>query len=368
MYRRDDPRFRRQITQLSHNIENANEAAQERLYSLTEHCLKPCFFSIGNCLADSTSTCFPRRDERPRRSRQRPRGRPEASFDFYDDWEQDEQDALLAGEDEELEGFLSPDEESEPTRRGLMNYGTRGDQRARPRRLGMPYDHDAQTYIPKNSYFGFLERLPFRKSRGLRYTPSAADLKIRGAGPSKADDESSGHEGSEGQGTRHKGRQRSSTQGSRQSQGSYSSRGDIFPSDEEDDAIPLDDEFAMALEPHDASSTKDDTSSGRTRKSKSGPKRSASTETNTSYSGHRSPNAEDATLDSGVLDSRVPSIHDLQRQEREVQQQEDSEIVTKRDAAEKLARDRGLNTSTPPADPKSTELQETSPIDERRPP
>ena len=275
MYRRDDPRFRRQLTQLSHNFENANEAAQERLYSLTEHCLKPCFISIGNCVSSSTATCFPRREERPRRTRQRQHGRPEASFDFYDDWEQDETDALLAWENEELEGLLSPGEEEEPARRGIMSYGTRSDARSqRPRRFGRANEGEDPTYIPKTSYFGFLERLPFKfGSRGVKYRPSAADLKIRPRGTTKADDESSGHEESVAQPSGPKGRVRSSTINSERSGQSYSSRGDIFPSDEEDDAVPLDDEFAMALEPQSAVSGKDDNSSGKTRSSK---RRSAS--------------------------------------------------------------------------------------------
>lgn len=50
---------------------------------------------------------------------------------------------------------------------------------------------------------------------------------------------------------------------------SLSSRGDLFPSDEEDDAIPLDDEFAMVLERRTTQSSmsglQTETSSGRAR-------------------------------------------------------------------------------------------------------
>ena len=350
MYRRDDPRFRRQLTQISHNFENANEAAQERLYSISEHCLKPCFISIGDCIVSSTSTCFPRREERPRRARQRPRGRPEASFDFYDDWEQDENDALLAWENEELDGLLSPDEEVEPGRRGIMNYGTRSDARTKPRRLGMPYDQEDQTFIPKTSYFGFLERLPFRRPRGLRYRPSAADLKIRPRGTSKADDESSGHEGSTGRGKRKHGRNRSETQGSERSEGSFSSRGDIFPSDEEDDAVPLDDEFAMALEPQSAGSMKDDSSSGKTRsgRRRSGDrlKRTVSAKSSgaTSDAQHEAVEEDEGTPPAAI-DTYVPSVEQLKRQEHEIQRKEEHEVEVKREAAERLARQRGLSVS-----------------------
>src|SRR5437667_5985917 len=43
-------------------------------------------------------------------------------------------------------------------------------------------------------------------------------------------------------------RKRSNTANSGSTTDSFRSRGDLFPSEDEDDAIPLDDEFAMALE------------------------------------------------------------------------------------------------------------------------
>lgn len=375
MYRRDDPRFRRQLTQLSHNLENANEAAQERLYSLTEHCLKPCLVSIGNCVRDSTATCFPRREDRPRRSRPRPRGRPEASFDFYDDWEQDETDALLAWEDDELEGLLSPDDETEPGRRGPMNYGTRNDTRnprTKPRRLGMSYDHEDPTYIPKNSYFGFLERLPFRfGGRGLRYRPSAADLKIRPkeGGGAKGDDERSGQEESAAQRKDKHTRNRSLTNGSERSAESYSSRGDIFPSDEEDDAVPLDDEFAVGFEPQSAASGKDDSSSGKTRSSKRKTarrklKRTESAKSRGSDGDSTSPASTDFASNNFSDESRHdPNMSDLRIEEQEVQAEEERDVKLKRMAAQKLAEERGLSSPNGPSasEPNESRLNTETP-------
>ena len=352
MYRTDDPRFRRQLTQLSHNIENANEAAQERLYSMTEHCLKPCFMSIGECVNTSTANCFPRKEDRSRRPRPRTRGRPEASFDFYDDWEQDETDALLAWENDEMEGLLGADDEAEPARRGTMNYGTRGDarsQRAKPRRLGMPYDGEDRTYISKTSYFGFLERLPFKfGGRGVRYRPSAADLQIRTRGLSKADDESSSH----GEGTQRRqrkyGRKRSSTDASERSEESYSSRGDIFPSDDEDDAVPLDDEFAMALEPSSATSIKDDVSSKKARASKRrSVKRTSSSKTSQSVT--PSTEAEmsgQAPLDLNAHQEPVPTLSELRTEEEAIHAAEERDVEAKREAAQELARKRGLSSAS----------------------
>lgn len=368
MYRRDDPRFRRQLTQLSHNFENANEAAQERLYSLTEHCLKPCFKSIGDCVTSSTGTYFPRREDRARRSKPRPRGRPEASFDFYDDWEQDESDALLTWENDEYEGLLNSEDETEPGRRGIMSYGTRNDarnQRTRPRRLGMPYDEQSPTYIPKTSYFGFLERMPFKMgARGLRYRPSAADLKIRPKESAKADDESSGQDESSPRHKRKHGRKRSLTNGSERSEDSFSSRGDLFPSDDEDDAVPLDDTFAMELERHGSASAKDDSSSGKTRSSNrrsvSGKiKRTASSKTAGSNRSSMDPDSEPVCRQDmdGSADN-IPTMSDLNNEEEEVRAEEEQEVKTKRDAAHRLAEQRGLTLQNGYTEVDSEDLQQ----------
>ena len=317
-------------------------------------------------MRSSTETCFPRRDDRPRRSRPRPRGRPEASFDFYDDWEQDETDALLAWENDEFDGLLSPDEDNEPGRRGIMNYGTRNDartQRTRPRRLGMPYDEDP-TYIPKTSYFGFLERFKLG-SRGLRYRPSAADLKVRPKEAAKADSESSGQEESANPKSKH-GRQRSLTNGSERSGNSLSSRGDLFPSDEEDDAVPIDDELALVLERHASASAQDDSSSTKTgsskRRSTSGKlKRTASLKTAKSSSQHESPVSIRSPQDQLDGNSNAPSMHDLNDEEIQVKVKEEQEIKVKRQAAQKLAEERGLTVSDTPTTVDHEEINDSYP-------
>ena len=133
--------------------------------------------------------------------------------------------------------------------------------------------------------FGFLESLPWKiGGRGSgRYRPSVADLQegvgrkavegaeARGEGGAEAEPLLGGVEAEgadaadallgaeEAQG---KGRGRSGTVESRSTTNSLSSRGDLFPSDDEADAVPLDDEFAMALERR-TTAASDELSSGK---------------------------------------------------------------------------------------------------------
>ncbi|KAL8376236.1 hypothetical protein RB595_007375 [Gaeumannomyces hyphopodioides] len=210
----------------------------------------------------------------------------------------------------------------QPRRKGTMNYGTR-------RKTSVQED---PTVIPSTSTFGFLGRLPFKIGGTLRYKPSAANLQdhpgavhhhhssagerrpLLGGGD---DDEDAGAEyhggGRDGEvifqrsrsgkevddddeyydrhGHRQRGaggegiynpktRKRSSTTGSGATSDSYRSRGDLFPSDGEgeEDAVPLDDEFAVAL---DRVTTDDRSSSigggaGRTRSVRKGKRRANS--------------------------------------------------------------------------------------------
>ncbi|KAI9718327.1 MAG: hypothetical protein M1828_006729 [Chrysothrix sp. TS-e1954] len=275
-YNRSDPRFQRTINQISSNLESANETAQIGLFSFTQNFVKPCLGAAGGCLQQTTDTCFPRRDDRVRRQQGRARGRPELSFDFYDDWEADETDALLSPQNDEFERLLGAGEEVEPGSRSQMSYGTQSAIDAtRTRRRGTVLGHSGSrdpTVIPNQSYFGFLQRLPFNMGRrGLRYQPSAADLQERprparkqGAAPEAI---SEGEEEEQQIGGKRHRRKRSDTMHSGQTEESLSSRGDIFPSDEEDDAVPLDDEFAVALDRRNQSG-QDDSSSGKTASSK----------------------------------------------------------------------------------------------------
>lgn len=107
MYRRGDPRWNRTIQHISENIEHANEAAQENLYGFTQRYVSPCLASLTNCCNAVTAPCFPSSNDRRRnRNRGRSRGRAELSFDFYDDWEDDEGDGLLGWGNDNLERFL----------------------------------------------------------------------------------------------------------------------------------------------------------------------------------------------------------------------------------------------------------------------
>ncbi|KAI9652480.1 MAG: hypothetical protein M1831_006749 [Alyxoria varia] len=363
MYNRNDPRFRRTLNQISQNLESANESAQVGLFSLNENCLKPCFYSVGSCLRDSTFTCFPRREDRPRRTRGRPRGRPELSFDFYDDWEEDENDALLAFGNEEFDRLLGDQSEGEPSRRGNMNYGSsdtapNSGAKRKSRVIGSRTQEDP-TVIPNTSYFGFLDRLPFHYfgGRGLRYKPSAADLQERPkrrqkskAGEDLLEEEEEHQEGDE---SGKSGRQRSGTVGSGHTTDSLSSRGDIFPSDEEDDAVMLDDEFAVALGRRTTGSGPDDNSSGKTRKSKRSSGAKKTSRSNSSRSGGSSDimssvsprRGSSETAEVGEALTKVPTLSELKHEEQRAEVEEEHEVEAKRQAAIKLASERGLQDS-----------------------
>ena len=371
MYNRNDPRLRRTLNQISQNLETANESAQVGLFSLSEHCLKPCLFSVGSCVKDTTDTCFPRREDRPRRTRGRPRGRPELSFDFYDDWEEDENDALLAFGNDEFDRLLGDQAEGEPPRRGNMNYGSQGTTSSpgakRKNRIIGSRNQEDPTVIPNTSYFGFLDRMPFHYfgGRGLRYKPSAADLQERPkrrqrskAGEDVVEEEEEEEEQHEGEGGSKSGRQRSATVGSGHTTDSLSSRGDIFPSDEEDDAVMLDDEFAVALGRRTTGPGHDDNSSGKTRKSKRSSGAKKTSRSNSSRSGGSSDKMSIAsprrgssseTAEVGEILTKVPTLSELKHEEQQAEVEQEHEVEAKRQAAKRLASERGLQDSGVPS-------------------
>lgn len=243
-----------------------------------------------------------------------------------------------------------------------MSYGTGG---PRARRL-----EPDPTVIPSTSALGFLGRLPFKLGGTLRYKPSAADLQEHpGArvsdfrdgdeeeGEPLIPDEDEEHEGGEGGFMKGHNRQRSSTASSGETSDSFRSRGDLFPSDGEDDAVPLSDEFAMVLERRTTNSNTDDRSSGKTRSSKGKKpagsrntsrnisRTTASSQSRPPLSGHRTNSG--TSLFTPDLSSpeitNVPSLSDLQREEERVRLEEDKEVERKREAAAKLAMERGLH-------------------------
>jgi hypothetical protein len=135
MYRRNDPRFTRTLQNVVHNIESANESAQANLFTFAHDYINPCVSSIGNCFQSCFAPCFPSREDRLRRNRGRSRGRAELSFDFYDDWEDDENDGLLGWGNDELDRLLAGSRSyggaTQPSHQRTMSYGTRRDRDGR---------------------------------------------------------------------------------------------------------------------------------------------------------------------------------------------------------------------------------------------
>lgn len=272
MYRTTDPRFRRRLHDISQTLESANESAQSNLYIFAQSYVRPCFGSIGDCFYTCVDASCPtlnlqNRDRlRRQRGRARSRGRAELNFDFYDDWDGDEEEGLLGWGGDDF-GTL--------TGSAAGGYGTVSAQPPAGQR-GMSYPSDRRrksvhegTAVEAMSGPSFLSRL-FGKSKAARYRPTAADLQEHPGGRGKHNPESEAllegesSPSSRGHGIGHR-RVRSATVAS--STGSYSSRGDIFPSDDEDDAVPLDDEFAMVLERRNTggqSVPETESSSGRT--------------------------------------------------------------------------------------------------------
>lgn len=346
--RRNDPRFRQTLNQISQNIESANISTQASLYSFSQKYISPCFASLNACLEASCQPCYAclsKRENRRHPHRSSRRGRDDLGFDFYDDWDEeegnwgnDELDRLLAGSDEQ------------PRRRAGMSYGTGIIKR---KSMGIPRDGGPDpNMVPKSSMFGFLERFPWKiGGRSVRYRPSAADLQenvgtgVREAEPLMEESEESVTSVRRG---RH-GRHRSGTANSRSTTNSLSSRGDLFPSEDEDDAVPLDDEFAMVLGRRNTGTLSDDRSSKRSERRR--PAISPlSTRTTSSRGTRKTPKeAPSASPSSGKVprvtevdeDEEAP-MADLKQEEEQVQKEQESETESKRHAAQKLTLERGL--------------------------
>ena len=372
----EDPRIRQTWNQFSQNAESATETAAAGIWTFQHRYITPCLASVSSSFEQCTGQCFPDREERARRrERGRTRGRAESNFDFYDDWDEDisaesrgifggwandELDRLLAGSGSHSgpsDGITQA-----PRRKRVMSYGTRGRKKT--------LDPDP-TVIPSTSALGFLGRLPFKLGGTLRYKPSAADLQDHpGTLHSVLRDEQEGEplipdDQSDDERQRRIGhtRNRSDTASSGETTDSFRSRGDLFPSDGEDDAVPLDDEFAMVLERRIA----DDHSSGKTRGSRG--KRTArgksvssrnvsigtqSTRSRPSLEGKRTKSGASIlyTPDESTPDMvQTPSLTDLQHEEETIRIEEETELERKREAAARLARERGLDARASSHDP-----------------
>jgi hypothetical protein len=379
----NNPEFRQTLHNISHNLETANQAAQENIYTFTQIYVDPCLDGFKACVTDFTAPCFPtQEDRRLRRNRGRSRGRAEYNFDFYNAWDDDEAlgESGLSWGNDELDSLLAGRgvTQTQPRKQRAMSYGSRG--RRGPVNL-QPDSNEDPTIIPGSSYLGFLERLPWGLgSRKLRYQPSAADLQVNPGGT-----KGRGAEGQplieevdeeDGRWSKGHGRQRSGTAASRSTTNSHSSRGDLIMSDEDEyeDAQPLGDEFAVMLSRRNTNQGgPEDHSSGKTRNSSSkrpGATR-GSTRTTSSTSvkspkvkiGTRSASSKSlavVTPDSVEEQPEPPTMAELHREEAEAALEEELEIQQKREAARRLALERGLNSE----EMESTTSAEVKPADQ----
>ncbi|KAL1840363.1 hypothetical protein VTJ49DRAFT_536 [Mycothermus thermophilus] len=421
-----DPRLRQTWNQLSHTTEAVTSDAAAGIWAFGHAYVNPCLSSLAAAIdAWCCAPCLGDRDERARRSaaaaaRRRTRAaRAEYSFDFYDDWEDDFAADFLGdvagdGDDADVDeplaraapsrGILGADWErllagtgvvgahrgiggggagagdivDQPRRRRGMSYGTRGTGRRKAS------GEEDPNVIPRTAPLGFLARLPFKIVGSLRYKPSAANLREHPGGGGTGRRGDGGIAGGEEREpllgrsadseadhrhVRRGKRARSDTTTSGDTSSSYRSRGDLFPSDGEgdEDAVPLSDEFAMALE------RVDDRGSTRTRSSK-GKRRADSDKGLLSRTGSRSTMSMSSSMhssrdefgrDSGVFASpaeahsyaeadteteddtaatvRVPWLEDLRREEEEAEREEYEGIERRRKAASHLAIQRGLS-------------------------
>ncbi|KUI52600.1 hypothetical protein VP1G_00080 [Cytospora mali] len=373
----EDPRLRQRWNQISHNAETVTESAAEGIWTFQHRFIHPCLGIFVDCIESCTAPCCGDRDDRARRARARDH-RAEYTFDFYDDWDDDDEvlargygasllggwgsgggssrgedwDRLIGGSGAGArKASLAAEVVDQPRRKRGMSYGTRGVRRK-------TNEEEDPTIIPSTAPLGFLGRLPWKIGGTLRYKPSTAFLQDHPGAASHPDEnlpllDSDGDEDFHAQITAHT-RSRSGTGGSGDTSDSFRSRGDLFPSDEEgeEDAVPLDDEFAMAL------NRVDDRASNRTRSSKgktpadeqgisrtvSGTQLSTST-SKSSFRARKSSHGSMQHLEESIHTIISQSLEDLQREEEEAGMREDQEVARKREAAAQLARHRGLSTS-----------------------
>ncbi|KAF7563148.1 hypothetical protein G7046_g969 [Stylonectria norvegica] len=358
----EDPRLRQRWNQIAHDAEAVTENAAAGIWTFQHHYITPCFSSFIDSIEQCTTVCLgdPEERLRKRRERERVRGAAEYSFDFYDDWYEDEQNGGLLGNwgnedwDRLLAGTGSQrkpaggETSEQPRRKRGMSYGTRGGRRKT--------NEDDPTIIPSTQPIGFLSKLPWKMGGTLRYKPSAADLQDHpqkhGDGESApllgSDDDSDDLE------RYPKTRKRSGTTGSGDTSDSYRSRGDLFPSDGEgeEDAIPLDDEITYDMV------KKDDRSSGRSWRTRSSKGKRPESGFAGSRTVSRTTLGSVASRDSlrmgrksasmpGTPDvGDVPSIHDLEHEEHLLKEAEEEEVARKKEAAAHLAVARGLAGNT----------------------
>ncbi|KAI5867225.1 hypothetical protein GGS23DRAFT_547392 [Durotheca rogersii] len=358
----EDPRLRQRWNQISHTTETVTENAAAGIWSFGHTYITPCLTSVSSAIDSCTSVCLGDHEERARRARerQRSRGRAEYSFDFYDDWDEElgggedgggllggwrseDWDHLLAGTGKRRAG--GEIHEQPASRKRAMSYGTKSSRRK-------PSAEEDPTIIPSTAPLGFLGRLPFKIGGTLRYKPSAANLQEHpGASRSGLDAERApllgeNEDVAHGEESSRQSRKRSGTVGSGDTSDSYRSRGDLFPSDEEgeEDAVPLDDEFTIALDhADDRASNKTKSSKGKRLADQRIPRSvSRTTIDSTRPSLRPNPGSSSDRPESPVLHA-ASSLEDMRLEEERLEREESAAIEKKRQAAANLALRRGLS-------------------------
>lgn len=373
----EDPRLRQRWNQISHNAETVTENAAAGIWTFQHRYVEPCLASLAEAVEPCIAPCLGDRDERAARLRRGAhhstathRAAAEYTFDFYDDWDDDDEalaatrgsvdwERLLTGEEAENH---QQQQQQQPRRKRGMSYGTR-----RGGEADVDDDDPSTTIIPSTAPLGFLGRLPWKVGGTLRYKPSAAFLKDHPGGGARLDenrpllDREDENEDVDlhPHVTRHThSRKRSGTAGSGVSSDSYRSRGDLFPSDGEEyeDAMEIDDEFAVALARVDDRASSNTRSSKGKRPARRGSRAVSATTLSSSTSksslraagsggqprGQQQSNLEDS-MHSTIV---TPSMEDLQLEEDAVARQEDEEVARKRQVAAQLARQRGLSAAS----------------------
>lgn len=238
---RYDPRIRQTLDNLTSTLEAAADTARTGCFTFTKTYLEPCLSTLAGCCSSCLSPPQPTHNHH----RYNPAHRSEYPFGFYvyDDYADDSEDGggggasggFLAWGTDELDRLLAGSGGSQaPRERERMYYGA-VDVGAR-RKAAEELD---PTVIPSTSMFGFLSRFGVR-GRGMRYKPSAANLQEH---PQRGGGSGEGWYGSIS------GRKRSGTGSSAASQGeSLRSRGDLWPSEDEDDAVVIGDDVFVGVE------------------------------------------------------------------------------------------------------------------------
>lgn len=353
-----DPRTRQRWNQITHDAEVATENAAAGIWSFSHNYINPCLGSLAASFDSCTAFCVGDADERRRQRRARDRERAEYSFDFYDDWYEEEEqsggllggwggedwDRLLAGTGSQRRHNPAAGETAaQPQRKRGMSYGTKGGRRK--------VSGQDPAIIPGTQPIGFLGKLPFMGGT-LRYKPSAASLKEHPGRPENTESAPLlGSDSDSDPGEVIQPRKRSGTTGSGDTSDSYRSRGDLFPSDDEgeEDAVPLDDDVTYEMLGN------DDRSSGKTRRSSKGKRpavgsRTVSRTTLGSSASHQSlyrlRTPSDRTLPP-TPDVEGASLEDLRLEEEQLRQREDEKIARDKEAAAQLASRKGLKTNNP---------------------